>query len=104
MQELTELFADLAFLENRAHHVGDGAGREGLQLDKLGLAGSTPALDRRHQGVLAMHLVHPIGRDDQDIRGLQAAGHIVEQLARAGGGPLQVFKNEQQRAIASSVA
>src|SRR6266446_7583002 len=91
-------------LTSRSSKIGDGAGREGLQLDKLGLARSTPALDRWHQGMLAVHLIHPIGREDEDVRGSQPAGHVVEQLARAGVGPLQVFENEQQGAIASSVA
>ena len=67
------------------------------------LAGATPALDGRQQRMLAVHLICSICGDDQHVRRTEAPGRVIEELAGRRVCPLQVFEDEQERALARRV-
>ena len=54
--------------------------------------------------MLAVHLVCPIGGDDQHVCGAQTPGRVIEQLARRGVRPLEVFEDQQKRTLGGCVA
>ena len=104
VEKISELIADNRLFEDGADDVGYAFRPERFQLDHLDLARTTPALDRRQQRVLPVHLVRAIGGKDQDICRPQPSRRIVEQLARCGVGPVQVLEHDQERAGPGRIA
>ncbi len=72
---------------------------EARQLDAAGALGALELDQQRPQRVAAVQLVGPVGRDDDDPLGPQAAGEEAEEGAGRVVGPVDVLDPEQRRAL-----
>jgi hypothetical protein len=69
---------------------------------QAGDAGSALELgQQRAQRVAAVQLVGAVGDRDEQPGGGRAAHEVVEEVARGGIGPVEVFEDQQQRALGS---
>ena len=77
--------------------VGQLGVRERLERDPAGARVSLELGQQRPQRVAAVHLVRPVGADDEHALGLQAASQERERRARRAVRPVQVLDQQQHR-------
>jgi len=100
VHQVAELRPDLVVVEDRGDHLRDLDLPEGRQCDELRDARSPPGLQQRRERMPAVELVAAVGDEHERARVRQAAGDVVEQLARGSVGPVDVLDDEQQAALA----
>ena len=77
--------------------VGQLGARERLERDPAGARVALELGQQRPQRVAAVHLVRPVGGDDQHALGLQAAAQERQRRARRAVRPVQVLDQQQHR-------
>ena len=100
----------LGALEHRVHEPGIDAipedarellahlvARERLEVDPLHAAVALELDQQRAQGMAAIELVRPVGRDQLHALPAQIAGQEREQVASRAIGPVHVLEHEHQR-------
>ena len=100
LHEVAELGRDRLRVEDRRDHLRDLAAVERRQRDRLGHARPAPRLEERRERMPPVELVASVRDEDERPHAGQAAGQVVEELARRRVRPVDVLDDEEQAVLA----